>query len=494
MKRIILTIVVTIFLVFSQTIPAFAENEMFTEQISLAATNSSASTALNINVNATYSDSCTSSSDVNWYKFSLPNSGYINMDFSHELNDGTYAGWDHWRVYFYNYNGDELMMMGSSGNKRVTTSSSLGIPAGVYYVKIVSYHSNVEGMHNNDSVYNFQVNYTQSANWEKELNGSFNTANQISVNTNIFGCNVSHSDLDYYTFNLFSSGLISVKFNHPYEEDYATWAHWYMTIYNYNGDVVLSEGFKGNQTSTTTKAVSLPSGQYYVKILSQHNNVNGWHNSTATYNFMIASHTHSYKDVITKATTSKNGKNVKTCSCGATNGTTTIYYPKTITLSATSYTYDGKVKKPSVTVKGSDGKVISSVNYTVSYGSGRKNVGTYKVSIKFKGNYSGTVSKTFKINPKATSLSKLTAKSKGFAVKWKKQTEQVSGYQIQYSTNKSFSSKATKTITKNSTTSATYKGLKAKKKYYVRIRTYKKVSGINYYSSWSSVKTVTTKK
>lgn len=79
-------------------------------------------------------------------------------------------------------------------------------------------------------------------------------------------------------------------------------------------------------------------------------------------------------------------------------------------------------------------------------------------------------------------------------VKWKKQKTQVTGYQIQYSTNKSFSRKTTKTITKNLTTSATYKGLKAKKKYYVRIRTYKTVSGVRYYSSWSSEKMIKTKK
>lgn len=79
-------------------------------------------------------------------------------------------------------------------------------------------------------------------------------------------------------------------------------------------------------------------------------------------------------------------------------------------------------------------------------------------------------------------------------VKWRKQKTQVTGYQIQYSTNKRFSGKATKTITKNSITSATYRGLKAKKKYYVRIRAYKTVSGTKYYSSWSPTKTIKTKK
>jgi hypothetical protein len=206
---------------------------------------------------------------------------------------------------------------------------------------------------------------------------------------------------------------------------------------------------------------------------------------------------HKQKSIVTKATTSKNGKIVYTCTvCGkTTKSATTIYYPKKITLSTTTYTYDGKVKKPSVKVVDSNGKTISSSNYTVTYPSGRKNVGTYKVTIKFKGtNYSGTVTKSFKINPKNTSISSVTAKSKGFTVKIKKYTTQTTGYQIQYSTDKNFK-KNNKTVTvKNSTTSKTISKLSSKKKYYVRIRTYKTVGKTKYYSSWSKSKSITTKK
>ena len=168
-----------------------------------------------------------------------------------------------------------------------------------------------------------------------------------------------------------------------------------------------------------------------------------------------------------------------------------------VALSATSYTYNGKVKKPSVTVKDAKGKKISSKYYTVSYSKGRKNVGQYTVTIKFKGNYSGTVKKTFTIKPKATTLSKVTAGKKAFTVKWKKQATQTTGYQIQYSTSSKFKSAKTVTVSKNKTTSKKISKLKAKKKYYVRIRTYKtvKVNGKNtkIYSGWSKAKTVKTK-
>ena len=112
---------------------------------------------------------------------------------------------------------------------------------------------------------------------------------------------------------------------------------------------------------------------------------------------------HNYKTVTTKATLSNNGSIDKKCSvCGKVASTTTIRYAKTFSLSATSYVYNGKVKTPTVTVKDSAGKTLKEgTDYTVTYASGRKNAGTYKVTVKMKGNYSGTKTLTFKILPKA---------------------------------------------------------------------------------------------
>jgi hypothetical protein len=205
---------------------------------------------------------------------------------------------------------------------------------------------------------------------------------------------------------------------------------------------------------------------------------------------------HKQKSTVKQATLTKNGKITYTCTvCHKKLKDSTIYYPKTIKLSKTTYTYDGKVKKPTVSVTDSKGKKIATSNYTVTYASGRKNVGVYKVTIKFKGNYKGEKTLTFNINPKGTSVSKLTAKSKAIVVKVKKQATQTTGYQIQYSTDKSFKKNVkTVKIKKNSTVSTTIKKLSAKKKYYVRVRTYKTMSGKKYYSSWSSVKNATAKK
>mgnify|MGYP000566749261 CR=1 FL=1 len=124
----------------------------------------------------------------------------------------------------------------------------------------------------------------------------------------------------------------------------------------------------------------------------------------------------------------------------------------------------------------------------------------FKKSYKVEGNTPSPTpvnkpTKPAKVTVKKTTLkSAKNAKGKKLVVKWKKNTAG-NGYQIQYSTSKKFAKgNKTKTISKNKTTSYTIKKLKKKKTYYVRIRTYKKVSGKTYYSGWSSVKKVKIKK
>ncbi len=200
---------------------------------------------------------------------------------------------------------------------------------------------------------------------------------------------------------------------------------------------------------------------------------------------------HSYKTVTKTATATANGYTVKRCSvCKAETGKTTIYKASTIKLSKTTYTYNGKVQKPTVTIKDSKGNKIASSNYSITYASGCKNVGTYKVTVKFKGKYSGTKTLTFKINPAGTTVKSVSAAKKKLTVAITKKTAQVTGYEVQYSTNKSFKSAKSKSLTK---TSLSLTGLKTKTTYYVRVRTYKTVNGVKYYSAWSTAKSKKTK-
>ncbi|MEE0601343.1 MAG: S8 family serine peptidase [Ruminococcus sp.] len=163
-----------------------------------------------------------------------------------------------------------------------------------------------------------------------------------------------------------------------------------------------------------------------------------------------------------------------------------------VSLSIATYSFDGKFKTPSVTVKLGSTALRKGIDYVVSYRN-NKNVGKATVVITGKGLYAGTITRTFVINPAKQSIQKLTAKSKGFYIDYAAKGH-ATGYEIQYATNSSFSGAKKTVITSNKTDKVTVSKLSGNKKYYVRVRTYTTVNGIKYYGAWSAVKTVTTKK
>lgn len=207
---------------------------------------------------------------------------------------------------------------------------------------------------------------------------------------------------------------------------------------------------------------------------------------------------HTYKQTIVPATIKKDGKITERCTvCGDTK-TTIIPRISKVTLSTTKYTYNGKTRRPAITVTDSTENVLKAdTDYTISYKGDRKNVGIYTVKVVFRGNYHGTVIKSFTIIPKGTSISKVSSASKSLNVTWKKQKSQTTGYQIQYSTSSGFAEKKSSTVNvnKNSVVSKTIVKIHSYKKYYVRVRTYKTVKWNGetrkVYSKWSSVKSVT---
>ena len=209
--------------------------------------------------------------------------------------------------------------------------------------------------------------------------------------------------------------------------------------------------------------------------------------------------------VTKKPTTTASGKKHRVCNADPSH-VETVTIPKLVNikgtkvvLSKTAYVYNGKVRKPAIKKIG--GKALKSgTDYTAKWSNkSSKNVGAYTVTITGKGKYTGVTKATYKINPKGTSLKKLKKGKKTITVKWKKQSAKMSasritGYQIQLATNKKFTkNKKTVTVKGYKKVSKKVKKLKAKKTYYVKIRTYKTVKGKKYYSPWSKVKTVKTK-
>ena len=131
-------------------------------------------------------------------------------------------------------------------------------------------------------------------------------------------------------------------------------------------------------------------------------------------------------------------------------------------------------------------------DYSVAYSKNTR-VGTATVSIIGKNDYSGRVTKHFKINPKPTKLKRIKPIKRGFIAFISKRTKQTTGYQVQYSLNRKFKKSKKRIVNNKRIEYKAVKGLKHKKKYYVRIRVYHKVGKKNYYSKWSKPLRVKTK-
>ena len=248
----------------------------------------------------------------------------------------------------------------------------------------------------------------------------------------------------------------------------------------------------------------------------------------------------------------------------------------TVTLAQTSVTYTGAAQTPAAAVT-LNGKTLSTADYKVAY-QNNANAGTAKVTVTGKGNYTGTATATFTIakagntvtassvnkttsakaqsfrigakvkggakltyksnnksitvdkngkvtiaknfvgkatitisaaattnynaavkqiyvtvNPTGTKLSSVTSTKTGqLTIKWVKNAA-VTGYQVQYATSSQFTGAKTLNVKSNKTVTSTLSKLKEKQKYYVRVRTYKTVGKVHYYSTWSAAKSATVK-
>ena len=161
--------------------------------------------------------------------------------------------------------------------------------------------------------------------------------------------------------------------------------------------------------------------------------------------------------------------------------------------------------------------LVANSDYTLAYANNTL-PGIATITITGKGSYTGKLTVNFTINKKSSAPSGATKVSgdyvnkkykkanirslkkgkKSITVKWKK-VKSIKGYQIEYSTSKKFTKKTSKKVlvSKQKKTSTAIKNLKGKKKYYVRIRTYKNVKfngkTVKVYSKWSKSKSVKTK-
>ncbi len=371
--------------------------------------NSTFTTANPINVNKTYNGTIHEDYyDIDYYKFVLESDGVFSLNFKHKnLLSSSY----YWEAILYDDNTDQIDTFYFKGTDEDVTTACLGLAKGTYFIRI----SNDES--HSTAQYSFMVNFEKSNYWEKENdNDSFSSADKLTLNKTYNGTILEdYYDNDYYKFTI--PGKMKVRFKFTMSSITTDSSVYIGYLYDSSTDLLgYKEVYGKNKTTYVTR--TLDKGTYYLKITSG----DDWTDNKYTISVGCV-HNYTVK-AKQKATTSSNGKAYNLCSdCGYKTSDYTVKKINSVKLSTTSYTYNGKVKTPTVIVKDSAGNTLKkNTDYTVTYPSGRKNAGTYKVKVTFKGKYSGTKYLTFKINPINVSKCKIKLSATSYTYNGKVKT------------------------------------------------------------------------
>ena len=415
-----------------------------------------------------------SNREEDYFLFETDKPGYVSIQFDNPQQGSTD---DYWIVYLYNGAYKKIDSWYINGAYTTHELTKIGVDKGTYYLGIKSYNENSASY----DIYGITVKYTQSENWEKEFNDSFISANTIKADSEIYGTIHDGGNIgrDYYR--------IEIPVRNDYrvcmrtEKQNTNNSYWKLIMYNSVYSEIESFSINGNKTETYINKV-LEAGTYYVMVESADDG-NFWSSdpmSTSPYILSV----NSKSSIVPTPTASPSNP-------GSTTTDTSIS-KKDIGGVKDQYTYTGQEIRPVPLVYENNSQLNINTDYTVSY-ENNSNIGIGKIKITGIGKYNGTKKITFKIVPKGTEITKIKRLKAGFKVKWKLQKEQTDGYYIGFSTNNSFKNTDGKLVTSNSIKSYSIKGMSIRKKYYIRICTYKYVDGVAYYSKWSKPKNIKTK-
>ncbi len=456
--------------------------------------NDTMSTANTISPAKVYTGSLYCYDDVDYYKTTITGDYFVlNFDlnknfFGSDVGDG-------WDIGIYDK--DNKLIASASDIENSYTSPHLAF-SGVIYIKI-----NRAGYFGPTNI-EYDVKFTQTTNsaWESEYNNTITTANKISPAKTFIGSLYCYDDVDYYKATITGDYFV-VNFNlNKNFFGYDVGDGWDVYIYDKDNKLITSAN---DVTNTYTSPRLAFSGVIYIKI-----GRGGYFGPTnVEYDVKISQSTNSqweneYNEGVKQATAIKKDKtyggslyNYDDIDCYKLTTTATGTIKVNFARDATDddgYGYKLQILDKSgkvVSTKTIDGIAKGSIsNFAVAKG-------VYYITVSRAGYFSPDAYTNYKVSYSfklaTPSLKNVVSANNTVKVTWNKKSY-VDGYQLQYAANKSFSKAKTVTFKSNKTVSSTLKKLSVGKKYYVRIRTFKKIDGKTNYSSWSKVKTATTYK
>lgn len=476
--------------VVNKTVDAYWEDE----------NNDTSNTAQVINANEKYTASMYKDADTDWYKFTSLD--YFVIDFGTNLELATDTVENSWDVFVY----DSSLQAIAEYTGVDFVSAPLAFEGDVY-VKVKNHNT----VYNNNYVcYDITANTYTDNTWETEYNDTSNKANTITSGVKYTANLYKGKDVDFFKFKS-TTAAFKVKFDIDLNEVSVDEVEngWTVSVYPVDSASAITEYSVSSVGSF--ESITLPyskNKEYFIKVEA---NVYSYAPVYQPYHITVIDATAGKKWENENGTTTFAGA---TALPENTNYYGNLSYGKDEDIYKYNVSAKGTLKitfnRPDsaddengylVQLKNAAGTVVKEITVNDKKSatlSGNVNKGAYYVVVKAK-IYSYAPSSKIDYYLKANyTLGKPTLSSvaasgkKALKITWKK-SNYVGGYEIQYSTAKSFANAQTKKISKNTTVSCTISKLTSNKTYYVRIRSFMKVNGKTIYSAWTTAKNAKTK-
>ncbi len=219
-------------------------------------------------------------SDIDYYKFTLQNSGKINIGFNHGNIE---SSGEYWKINMFDINENEVLNFDSTGTNTTGKSTNAYLDKGTYFIRITTKYSS---LYHSNADYNLTVIYEENkGQFEIEQNNQKEQATVISeTNKPISGNLRLNSDVDYYKFTLQSSDKINIGFNHGNLE--SSGEYWKISLYDSNDNVLLQLNSTGTNTTGKSDDISLNKGTYYILVTTKYSSL---YHSNTDYNISLNS-------------------------------------------------------------------------------------------------------------------------------------------------------------------------------------------------------------
>lgn len=445
---------------YNITISAVSANETFKE--GQGGNNNTSAAANDVDFGKEYKGQIAGNDECDFFKFKIAESGKVN-----------FAGMANFTIHMNLYGNDGNSLYSGKWNPNNLGNAIYNqdwyLTAGDYYIKIF-----FDGWDNvNKGNYSFTLTNTPAGESFKETypntDNEYTKANPVDFGQTYTGQIGKNDSKDFYKIVMSVNGDVDVSFTGIDVE-----FNLYDDKGNHQKKYYVREGYRSVE-------LTLDAGTYYFDV-SDRDGIHG------VYGFSMCNH--EYAARVSVASAGKNGSKYNECvKCHKKTAEEVIYAPASISVDTSKQIkYNGKAKKPAITVYDSNGTIIEKKHYKVSY-KNNKNPGLGTVIVKFNsGDYSGSLKQTFVIQPSAPKITSV-ARTGRFEItaKWKK-IPGVGGYNIKVTRDYYYA-----TINKNAGKKATSAKIKVpfrKRTYNVYIRSYKKIKGQTYWSPYSKVKKV----